>query len=139
MMEPHATIAAWDGDKVTLWDLEPDDRPGAMAASPRSSASRRRTSGSIPPYVGGGFGGMLVRARRRCDGRARGQGRQAPREGGADPPLVMNNTTHRPATIHRVRIGATKDGTITAIAHESTSGNLPDGDPETAVSQTKLL
>ncbi|WP_244478078.1 xanthine dehydrogenase family protein molybdopterin-binding subunit, partial [Methylobacterium sp. Leaf86] len=25
------------------------------------------------------------------------------------------------------------------IAHESTSGNLPDGDPETAVSQTKLL
>ena len=54
-------------------------------------------------------------------------------------PLVMNNTTHRPATIQRVRIGATKDGTITAIAHESTSGNLPDGDPETAVSQTKLL
>ncbi|MCC0808104.1 xanthine dehydrogenase family protein molybdopterin-binding subunit, partial [Methylobacterium sp. W2] len=41
--------------------------------------------------------------------------------------------------IQRVRIGATKDGTITAIAHESTSGNLPDGDPETAVSQTKLL
>ncbi len=38
-----------------------------------------------------------------------------------------------------MRIGATKDGTITAIAHESTSGNLPDGDPETAVSQTKLL
>ncbi len=38
-----------------------------------------------------------------------------------------------------MRIGATKDGTITAIAHESTSGNLPDGDPETAVNQTKLL
>jgi xanthine dehydrogenase YagR molybdenum-binding subunit len=54
-------------------------------------------------------------------------------------PLVANNTTHRPATIQRVRIGATQNGTITAIAHESTSGNLPDGKPETAVDQTKLL
>ena len=54
-------------------------------------------------------------------------------------PLIANNTTHRPATIQRVRIGATQDGTITAIAHESTSGNLPDGDPETAVNQTKFL
>ena len=53
--------------------------------------------------------------------------------------LVANNTTHRPATIQRIRIGATTDGKITAIAHESTSGNLPDGKPETAVDQTKLL
>jgi xanthine dehydrogenase YagR molybdenum-binding subunit len=53
--------------------------------------------------------------------------------------VVANNTTHRPATIQRIRIGATPDGKITAIAHESTSGNLPDGQPETAVDQTKLL
>jgi xanthine dehydrogenase YagR molybdenum-binding subunit len=54
-------------------------------------------------------------------------------------PLIANNTTHRPATIQRIRIGANRDGTITAIAHESTSGNLADGKPETAVSQTRLL
>jgi xanthine dehydrogenase YagR molybdenum-binding subunit len=54
-------------------------------------------------------------------------------------PLIPNNTTHRPATIQRIRIGATPDGKITAIAHESTSGNLQDGKPETAVDQTKLL
>ena len=52
---------------------------------------------------------------------------------------MANNTTHRPATIQRIRIGADRDGKITAIAHESTSGNLPGGRPETAVSQTKLL
>lgn len=56
-----------------------------------------------------------------------------------DRARFANNTTHRPATIQRVRIGATQDGTITAIAHESVSGNLPDGDPETAVNQTKYL
>ena len=52
---------------------------------------------------------------------------------------MINNTTHRPATIQRIRIGATRDGKITAIAHESWSGDLPGGEPETAVSQTRLL
>ena len=54
-------------------------------------------------------------------------------------PLIANNTTHRPATLQRIRIGASRDGKITAIAHESASGNLEDGKPETAVSQTQLL
>jgi xanthine dehydrogenase YagR molybdenum-binding subunit len=53
--------------------------------------------------------------------------------------LIINNTTHRPATIQRIRIGATSDGKITAIAHESWSGDLPGGGPETAVNQTRLL
>ena len=77
---------------------------------------------------------QAVRARRRGAGGAR------PRKAAGRPvkvaltrPLIANNTTHRPATIQRIRIGATPDGKITAIAHESTSGNLPDGEPETAV------
>jgi xanthine dehydrogenase YagR molybdenum-binding subunit len=52
---------------------------------------------------------------------------------------MFNNTTHRPATIQRIRIGATKDGKITAIGHEGWSGDLPGGGPETAVGQTRLL
>jgi len=53
--------------------------------------------------------------------------------------VLFNNTTHRPATIQRIRIGTTKDGHITAIAHESWSGDLPGGKPEAAVQQTRLL
>jgi xanthine dehydrogenase YagR molybdenum-binding subunit len=53
--------------------------------------------------------------------------------------LMMNNTTHRPATIQRVRIGTTRDGRITAIAHECWSGDLPGGSPETGVMQTRSL
>jgi xanthine dehydrogenase YagR molybdenum-binding subunit len=52
---------------------------------------------------------------------------------------MFNNTTHRPATIQRIRIGCTREGRIEAIAHESWSGDLPDGKPETAVQQTRLL
>jgi xanthine dehydrogenase YagR molybdenum-binding subunit len=52
---------------------------------------------------------------------------------------MTNNTTHRPATIQRIRIGATTDGKISAIGHESWSGDLPGGGPENAVQQTRLL
>ena len=54
-------------------------------------------------------------------------------------PQINNNTTHRPATIQRIRIGATSDGNIQAIAHESWSGNQKGGEPETAAMQTRLL
>jgi xanthine dehydrogenase YagR molybdenum-binding subunit len=54
-------------------------------------------------------------------------------------PLIPNNTTHRPATRQRILIGAAHDGHIMAIAHESGSGDLPEGQPETAINQTRLL
>ena len=54
-------------------------------------------------------------------------------------PLIPNNTTHRSATIQRLRIGANKDGQITAIGHESWAGNLPGGGPEAGAVQTRAL
>jgi xanthine dehydrogenase YagR molybdenum-binding subunit len=52
---------------------------------------------------------------------------------------LFNNTSHRPATVQRVRIGASKDGRITAIGHESWSGNLRNGAPERATLPTRSL
>ncbi len=54
-------------------------------------------------------------------------------------PLMMNNTTHRPATIQRVRIGADAQGKILAIGHECWSGDLPGGQADGAVDQTRRL
>ena len=137
-MEPHATIAAWDGDKLTLWTSNQmiawakDSMAKILSLKPENV---RIDS----PYVGGGFGGKLFV---RADAVLAALGAKAagrPVKVALTRPLVANNTTHRPATIQRVRLGATRDGRITAIAHESTSGNLQDGKPETAVDQTKLL
>jgi xanthine dehydrogenase YagR molybdenum-binding subunit len=93
----------------------------------------------MSPFIGGGFGGKLFL---RADAvlaafASKSVGR--PVKVALPRPLIANNTTHRPATIQRIRIGATRDGKITAIGHESWSGNLPDGDLETAVNQTRLL
>lgn len=137
-MEPHATIAAWNGDKLTLWTSNQmiawgkRDVAKALDIDPKNV---RLDS----PYVGGGFGGKLFL---RADAVLAALGARAagrPVKLAMARSLIANNTTHRPATLQRIRIGAEKDGRITAIAHESTSGNLPEGDPETAVDQTKLI
>jgi xanthine dehydrogenase YagR molybdenum-binding subunit len=52
---------------------------------------------------------------------------------------MFNNSTHRPATIQRIRIGATADGKITAMAHEGWSGDLPGGKVERASQPSQLL
>ena len=138
MMEPHASIAAWQGDKLTLWTSN------QMIAW--NTADMARTLG-IPkenvrlnsPFIGGGFGGKLFP---RADALLAALGARAagrPVKVALQRPLMFNNTPHRPATIQRIRIGATSDGKITAIGHESWSGNLAGGKPEGAVAQTRLL
>jgi xanthine dehydrogenase YagR molybdenum-binding subunit len=91
------------------------------------------------PFIGGGFGGKLfVRSDALMAAlAARAAGR--PVKIALQRDLMFNNTTHRAATIQRIRVGATKRGNITAIAHESWSGDLPGGSPETAVQQTRQL
>jgi xanthine dehydrogenase YagR molybdenum-binding subunit len=93
----------------------------------------------LSPFIGGGFGGKLFL---RADAVLAALGAKAagrPVKLALPRPFMANNTTHRPATRQHIRIGAERDGTITAIAHESGSGDQPNGEPETAVNQTKLL
>ncbi|MGN8119362.1 aldehyde oxidoreductase molybdenum-binding subunit PaoC [Labrys sp. 22185] len=138
MMEPHASIAAWEGDKLTVWTSNQMIAwaAGDLAETLGIAKDRVRV---ISPFIGGGFGGKLFL---RADVLLAALGARVagrPVKVALTRPLLANNTTHRPATIQRIRIGATHEGKITAIGHESWSGDLPGGGPETAVSQTRLL
>ncbi len=138
MMEPHASIAEWDGDKLTLYTSNQMIAwgKGDVAATLGLPPENVRL---VSPYIGGGFGGKLFV---RTDAIMAALGARAanrPVKVTLARPFMFNNTTHRPATIQRIRIGADRDGTITAIGHESWSGDLPGGGPETAVGQTRLL
>ncbi|MEJ8837268.1 aldehyde oxidoreductase molybdenum-binding subunit PaoC [Ramlibacter sp. AN1133] len=138
MMEPHATTAAWQGDKLTVWTSN-QMVAWSVGDLARTLGIRKENVRLVSPFVGGGFGGKLFV---RADVVLAALGARAARRPvkvALQRPLVMNNTTHRPATIQRIRLGATRDGKITAIAHEGWNGNLPDGSAETAVNQTRLL
>jgi xanthine dehydrogenase YagR molybdenum-binding subunit len=138
MMEPHASIAAWDGDSLTLWTSNQMIAwgKGDVAKTLGISPDKVRL---VSPFIGGGFGGKLFV---RADAILAALGARAagcPVKVALPRPFIINNTTHRPATIQRIRIGAGRDGRITAIGHEGWSGDLKGGGPETAVQQTRLL
>ncbi|MET0308091.1 MAG: aldehyde oxidoreductase molybdenum-binding subunit PaoC [Sphingomonas sp.] len=138
MMEPHASIAAWEGDKLTLWTAN-QMIAWSVADMAKTLGMPKENIRLVSPFIGGGFGGKLFI---RADAVLAALGAKAvgrPVKIALPRPLMFNNTPHRPATIQRIRIGTTADGRITAIGHESWSGDLPGGGPETATGQTKLL
>lgn len=117
-MEPHATIAVWEGDSLTLYD-----------STQYVSGVRRtvaRTLGLSPdklrvvcPFVGGGFG---------CKGSVWSHvvlAAMAARQAGRPVKLVLERAQMfgpvggRPRTEQRIAMGAASDGRFTAISHDS--------------------
>ncbi len=138
MMEPHATTAVWEGDKLTVWTSNQMVEWCVKDLSKTLNIPKDKVR-VISPYVGGGFGSKLFL---RADALLASLGARAARRPvkvALHRHLIFNNTTHRPATIQRIRIGAGRDGRIMAIGHESWNGNLPKGSSEVATQQTRLL
>jgi xanthine dehydrogenase YagR molybdenum-binding subunit len=138
MLEPHATVAAWDGGQLMLWTSNQmiawtvED----MAKTLGIPAEKVRV---MSPYIGGGFGAKLFLRSDALMAALAARAARRPVKIALQRALIPNNTVHRSATIQRVRIGATPDGQITAIGHESWSGNLPGGGFEAGAVQTRLL
>ncbi|MFI5841842.1 xanthine dehydrogenase family protein molybdopterin-binding subunit [Catenuloplanes sp. NPDC051500] len=120
-MEPHATIAVWDGDEdLTLYDS--NQGPWAIASGVATvlglDPARVRV---VAEHVGGGFGSK---------GSARPNAvlaAMAARLAGRPVKLVLPRQAlfsivgHRTPTIQRLRLGADRDGRLTAISHDSIS------------------
>ncbi|WP_095187546.1 aldehyde oxidoreductase molybdenum-binding subunit PaoC [Pseudomonas sp. Irchel 3E19] len=138
MMEPHATLAAWQGDQLTLWTSNQMIAWSVSDIAETLGLPKEKVR-LISPYIGGGFGGKLFI---RADAILAALGARManrPVKVALARPQMANNTTHRPATIQRIRMGATADGKLTAIAHEGWSGNLEDGKVEVAAQPSQLL
>ena len=137
IMEPHATIASWEGEKPRC-DLDSAGGLGVCDCSKMLGRPKENVR-LISPYVGGGFG---CKGTIQCDAvlaslAARKVGR--PVKVTLQRPLMFNNLIHRAATIQRIRLGANMDGKITAIGHEGWSGNIKGGMPESVTMQTRVL
>ncbi|MBY5822001.1 xanthine dehydrogenase family protein molybdopterin-binding subunit [Rhizobium leguminosarum] len=117
-MEPHATIASWENGKITVWE------PSQWVGGARSVIAEFlgidiENVRVISPYVGGGFGskigahphvGLACVASRQLN---------RPVKVSLTRPQTFTGLGGRPATRQTLSIGASKDGTITSIVHES--------------------
>ena len=118
-MEPHATVARWEGGKLTLWSKS------QWVGNERDEIARRFGIRSaavrvINPFVGGAFGAALrtwphvtlaAMAARRV-------GRPVRLE--LTRRQLSTAVGFRPETNQRVALGAGQDGRLTAMIHEVT-------------------
>ncbi|MGE0577317.1 molybdopterin cofactor-binding domain-containing protein [Reyranella sp.] len=139
MMEPHASLASWQNDKLTVWSALQ-----LVESAHKSIADTLLLEPDqvevISEYVGGGFGGKLpVHADAILAGLATRELRRPVRIA-LTRQQMFHVTTHRPASIQRVRLGADPDGTLTSIAHQSLSQSArADEFAEPIVNSTRSL
>ncbi|MER6388644.1 xanthine dehydrogenase family protein molybdopterin-binding subunit [Streptomyces sp. NPDC001523] len=121
-MEPHAATADWDAERGHLTVHDSCQGGGAVrTALAGLFALPEEDVTVVSEHVGGGFGSkgtprphvvLAAMAARHCD---RPVKLSLPR--GHLPATVG----HRAPTLHRVRLGARADGTLTALTHEVTT------------------
>jgi xanthine dehydrogenase YagR molybdenum-binding subunit len=117
-MEPHATIAVWDGSALTIFA----STQGVHVVREKLATAFGLDPGRIrvvAPYVGGGFGSkgtphshdvLTVMAALRLPGR--------PVKLALTRQQMFALVGYRTNTIQRVRLGASADGRLTAIGHD---------------------
>ena len=139
MMEPHATLAIWDGDRLTLHTSNQMLNQG-VAAVARTLKMPPENVRLISPFIGGGFGSKLwVNADAILAAIAARQLKR-PVKTALTRQQIFMVTTHRSDTIQHIRIGTDRDGRIQAIGHDVFSGNLPTEQTyEGAALQTRTL
>src|SRR6202161_216678 len=139
MMEPHATLAAWEGDKLVLHTSNQMLNQGrdAVARTLKIPVENVRL---ISPFIGGGFGAKLwVNADAILTAIAARQ-LNRPVKTALTRQQVFHVTTHRSDTIHSIRLGTDRNGRILAIGHDVFSGNLwSEQTYEGAALQTRTL
>jgi xanthine dehydrogenase YagR molybdenum-binding subunit len=139
MMEPHATLATWDGDKLILHTANQMLSQGQQAVATTLKIPAENVQ-LISPFIGGGFGGKLwVNADAILAAIASRQLKR-PVKTALTRQQIFHVTTHRSDTIQRVRLATDRDGKILAIGHDVFSGNLPSEQTfEAAALQTRTL
>src|SRR5712672_3043904 len=139
MMEPHATLATWDGNKLTLHTANQMLNQGqqVIATTLKMPVENVRL---ISPFIGGGFGGKLwVNADAILAAIASRQLKR-PVKIALTRQQIFHVTTHRSNTIQRLRLATDREGRLLAIGHDVFSGNLPSEQTyEGAALQTRTL
>ena len=114
-MEPCATTAWWEGDAVIVHtSTQMMKRPQHLLAE--TLQIHREKVHVLSRYVGGGFGGKGSNYEDLALAALAARDLKMPVKIAFTRQQMFNATVHRPATVQRVRLGATADGRLTALA-----------------------
>ncbi|HEY3596276.1 MAG TPA: xanthine dehydrogenase family protein molybdopterin-binding subunit, partial [Paraburkholderia sp.] len=138
-MEPHATMAIWDGPQLTLYDST-QGVSGAKTAVAKALGIAPDNVRVISPFVGGGFGskGSSWSHVTLCAMAAKQTGRAVRLT--LERPQMFGPVGSRPYTEQHFVLAAKRDGTLTAMRHDSFSNTSMIEDwTETCCMVTRML
>ena len=133
-MEPHATVASWEGDQLTLFDS--NQGPSRVARVIAGVFGLRPDQVRvITEHVGGGFGGKGQPRPSVVLAALAARVVRLPVKLAVTRRQMFAVVGHRTPTIQRVRLAARPDGQLTAIAHDviEQSSTLKEFAEQTAV------
>ena len=117
-MEPHATMAVWDGPKLTV------HMAAQLTTSPQEGLARtfnmrKEDVRVVTRYIGGGFGSKLPYYFEATLAATGARMLKRPVKVAMTRPQTFHLTTHRSASEQHLRLGATVDGRLTAYGQDA--------------------
>jgi xanthine dehydrogenase YagR molybdenum-binding subunit len=131
-LEPHACTANWDGERLTLYvgTQSVANTRARVAATLRIDPEQVHV---LSPFVGGAFGAKVGAHAEIVLAALATRQLQLPVKVAMTRQQVFQLVGNRATTRQRLRLGASRDGTLTAIAHEANVAISPGSDyPEHA-------
>lgn len=123
-MEPHASIATWLGNTLTLrgsfqmLNYNIDELADSLGISPRNVRI-------LSPFVGGGFGSKLGISGDAIAAAIAAKDLKRPVRVDLSRQQVFETIMRRSETRQHLRLAADEDGKLTGIGHEGLVSNLP--------------
>ena len=124
-MEPHASLAVWEGDRVTVHTSTQLLKPAQQSLAETLMIPRDHVR-VVSRYIGGGFGGKLYQHADAVLAALAARELGAPVKVALTRQQTFSATSHRSATVQRVRLGADRDGRLVAISHEGINHHARD-------------
>ena len=115
-MEPHATVAVWEGEHLTLYNASQIVN-GAQHAAANTLNIKPENVRIVSPFIGGGFGSkgglwanlVLAAVAAKVVNR--------PVQLALNRQQMFNSVGLRQRNLQRMRLAANKDGKLLALAH----------------------
>jgi xanthine dehydrogenase YagR molybdenum-binding subunit len=106
-MEMHATVAVWNGDKVTLYETSQGVVNHVNVMAQHLGIARENVE-IISRFIGSGFGGKLFPWPHSCLAAVAARQLGRPVKLTLSRKMMFSNVGHRPLTQQRMRLGATE-------------------------------
>jgi xanthine dehydrogenase YagR molybdenum-binding subunit len=119
-MEPHATIALWEGDRLTVYDAT----QGVIGARRKLAAVFGLPVENVrvvSRFIGGGFGSKGSAWPHVTLAAMAAKLTNRPVKIALSRPQMFGSVGHRPRTEQRVALGAGRDGKLTSVIHQTTA------------------